>query len=388
MPVLGAAASITVVFIVALTIPLRAATTLELSPGETTTWILAIYGIAGALSLFLAFRYKQPLLLTGNIFILILIERLGTEFVWGELIGAAMAAGAFVLVLGPFGLTGWLTDWLPAPVVFGLLAGAVVPFLVDMFGALEDAPVLVGGTLVVYLAARRYLEPRVPAILPALAAALVLTAATGGFNDLGLEMTLPAPVITAPIFSPRALLSIAPVFVVLITVQANVPSLVFLREQDYDPPELNVNTISGTGTVIGSILGPIGVSLSLPATALVAGRDAGEWSSRHLAVYIAAGASLLIGVLAGFAVEIAQAVPMALLLTGVGLAVLGILSTALQRVTEGPLIWGPLFAFLIALSDFTLLGLQEFFWALAGGVAVSAVLEWEEWKTLRQQAPD
>lgn len=387
MPVLGAAASITVVFIVVLTIPLRAATTLDLSPGETTTWILAIYGIAGALSLFLAFRYSQPLLLTGNIFILILIERLGTEFVWGELIGAAMAAGAVVLVLGPFGLTGWLTDWLPAPVVFGLLAGAVLPFLVDMFGALEDAPALVGGTLVVYLAARRYLEPRVPAILPALAAALALTAVTGGFSDLGLEMSLPAPVITAPIFSPRALLSIAPVFVVLITVQANVPSLVFLREQDYDPPELNVNTVSGTGTVMGSILGPIGVSLSLPATALVAGPDAGEWSNRHLSVYIAAGASLLIGVLAGFAVEIARAVPVALLLTGVGLAVLGILSTALQRVTEGPLIWGPLFAFLIALSDFTFLGLQEFFWALAGGVAVSAVLEWEEWKTLRQQAP-
>ena len=387
MPVLGAAASITVVFIVVLTIPLRAATTLDLSPGETTTWILAIYGIAGALSLFLAFRYSQPLLLTGNIFILILIERLGTEFVWGELIGAAMAAGAVVLVLGPFGLTGWLTDWLPAPVVFGLLAGAVLPFLVDMFGALEDAPALVGGTLVVYLAARRYLEPRVPAILPALAAALALTAVTGGFSNLGLEMSLPAPVITAPIFSPGALLSIAPVFVVLITVQANVPSLVFLREQDYDPPELNVNTVSGTGTVVGSFLGPIGVSLSLPATALVAGPDAGEWSNRHLSVYIAAGASLLIGVLAGFAVEIARAVPVALLLTGVGLAVLGILSTALQRVTEGPLIWGPLFAFLIALSDFTFLGLQEFFWALAGGVAVSAVLEWEEWKTLRQRAP-
>lgn len=366
---------------------MRAATTLDLSPGETTTWILAIYGIAGALSLFLAFRYKQPLLLTGNVFILILIERLGTEFVWGELIGAAMAAGAVVLVLGPFGLTGWLTDWLPAPVVFGLLAGAVLPFLVEMFGALEDAPALVGGTLVVYLAARRYLEPRVPAILPALAAALALAAVTGGFSDLGLEMTLPAPVITAPIFSPRALLSIAPVFVVLITVQANVPSLVFLRGQVYDPPELNVNTVSGTGTAIGSILGPIGVSLSLPATALVAGPDAGEWSNRHLSVYIAAGASLLIGVLAGFAVEIARAVPVALLLTGVGLAVLGILSTALQRVTEGPLIWGPLFAFLIALSDFTFLGLQEFFWALAGGVAVSAVLEWEEWKRLRQRAP-
>lgn len=373
-------------FIVALTIPLRAASTLELTPGETTAWIIAVYGVAGAVSILLAYLYRQPLLLTGNIFIMILIERLGAEYAWGELIAAGIAAGAVVLVLGPLGLTRFLTDWLPAPVVYGLLAGAVLQFLIDMFSELDDAPVIVGGTLVVYLVARRYLAPKIPAILPALVAAILITALVGGFVGLELDMTLPAPELTAPVFSPGVLLAVTPIFVVFITVQANVPSLVFLRGQGYDPAEPTLNLVSGVGSAAGSILGPTGVSLSLPATAIVAGPNAGKWSSRHISVYMAAGASVLIAALAGFAVELATAVPTALLLTGVGLAVLGILSDALRQTTQGPLTWGPLFAFMIALADFTLLGLQEFFWALAAGVGVSALLEWDEWRELRGSA--
>ena len=78
--------------------------------------------------------------------------------------------------------------------------------------------------------------------------------------------------------------------------------------------------------------------------------------------------------------------PVALLLTGIALAVIGILEHALQRVTAGPLIWGPLFAFAIALSELTMLGLGPFFWAIAGGLVVSGTLERDKWKALHQAA--
>jgi benzoate membrane transport protein len=349
---------------------------------------MAVYGVAGVLALALTLRYRQPLLLTGNVFVLIFIARLGTDIAWPELVGASMVAGAVVLVLGPLGLTKRLVAWLPAPIVFGLLSGAVLPFFVNMFTVLGDEPILVGGTLVVYLLARLTLEPRIPAILPALVAALLIAGLAGDLGGLSVTASLPAPVFTMPVFSLSAILTVSPVMVVLITLQANVPSIVFLREQDFQPPERVIGAVSGVGTIAGSLLGPTGISLSLPATALSAGPDAGEQSIRHLTVEIVAVAAIAIAVLAGFAVQLAAAIPTALLVTGVGLAVIGVLSNALQRVTSGPLIWGPLFAFAIALSDLSLVGLGPFFWAIAGGIAVSLLLEREQWKTLHNANAD
>lgn len=185
-----------------------------------------------------------------------------------------------------------------------------------------------------------------------------------------------------PAFTLRAIVTATPVMAVLITLQANVPSVVFLRTQEYEPPEGLVTAMSGVGTIFGSFLGPMGVSLSLPATALCAGPDAGERAIRHRSAYMAGGASVAIALLAGFAASLADIVPAPLLDATVGLAVLGVLSRALQRMASGPLLLGPVFAFAIAISDLTLFGLGSFFWALVIGLAVSLLLERDEWKSL------
>ncbi|MDH3307507.1 MAG: benzoate/H(+) symporter BenE family transporter [Acidimicrobiia bacterium] len=374
-----------VILIAVLAIPLEAARDQGLSAGETASWIVSVYGVPTALAVVLMLRYRQPLLLTGNVFVLIFISRLGAQVSWAELIGASMVAGAVILLLEPLGLTKKLIAWLPAPIVFGLLAGAVLPFFIRMFTELGHEPILVGGTLLIYLLARVYGEPKIPAILPALVGGLLIAAISGDLTAVSLADTFTAPVFTRPAFSLAAILTVTPVMVVLIEFQANAPSIVFLKENDFEPPETTVTSISGLGTIAGSLLGPTGVSLSLPATALIAGPDAGEHDQRYLSAVAAAGVAITIAVLAGLAVQLATAIPAAFLATGVALAVIGILENALQRVTSGPLTWGPLFAFAIALSDLTLLGLGPFFWAIAGGLVVSLILERDQWKTLHDQ---
>ena len=382
LPAVGAALSLTVLFVVALSIPLDAASNLELSPAVTTGWIMAIYGVPGLLTLLLVFHFRQPLLVTGNLFMLIFIASLGSQLSWSELIGASMVAGALVFLLGPLGLTNRLAAWLPAPIVFGLLAGAVLDLFLGLLNAVNDGPLLVGATLFVYLLGRRFLAPQLPAILPALLTAVAVAGFGGQLGPLPADVSLPVPELTMPTFSLRAILTATPVMAVLITLQANVPSLVFLRNQEYEPPEGLVNAISGVGTLFGSLLGPIGVSLSLPATALCAGPDAGERALRHRSAYMAGGAAVAIALLAGYAASLTTIVPKPLLDAIVGLAVFGVLSRALQRVASGPLLLGPVFAFATALSDLTLFGLGPFFWALALGLAVSLLLERDEWKNL------
>lgn len=379
---IGAAASLASIFVAVVSIPLAIGSALELTDAQVSAWILGIYGLAGILTILLVLRYRQPLLVTGNVFILIFVSRLGTDFAWAELVGASILAGLAVLVLGLLGLTQRLARLLPPPVVFGLLAGAVLPFVVDMFTAFGNAELIVGATLLAYLYARFALEARVPAILVALVVGALAAALSGAYGPAPSQVTFPAFEVTAPTFSADAIITATPVMIALITLQANIPSLVFLRSQDYDPPERAIEAVSGLGTVAGSVLGPMGVSLSLPATALCAGPDAGPPRRRHRAAYIAGGASLAIGLLAGLAPDLQRLIPAALLDGLVGLAVLSVLGTGLQRTTEGPLVLGPLFAFAIALSELELLGLGAFFWALMLGVAVSLTVEREKWKAL------
>jgi benzoate membrane transport protein len=79
--------------------------------------------------------------------------------------------------------------------------------------------------------------------------------------------------------------------------------------------------------------------------------------------------------LAGIAAFLPVILPAAFITTMAGLALVGVLSSALKKVAEGPLRLGPMFAFAIALSDISLLGFGPFFWALIIGTAVSLLLE-------------
>jgi len=384
LPAVAAAIRNIIIFITVLSIPLAAAQVLELSATETSNWILALYGLPGLLSLILAWHYRQPLLVTGNLFFIIFISGLGDRLSYSELVGASMVAGIGVLLLGLLGLTEWLAGWLPVPIMFGLLAGAVLPFLSDLFTVLANAPAVVGGTLLAYLVSRRLLGERVPAILPALVTGLFVTAITGQFEQLAEPLSPALPSLTLPVFSFPAIITATPVFVVLIALQANLPSVRFLQSQDYDPPEVVLDLVSGIGTILGSFLGPTGVSLSLPATSLMAGPGAGEHAIRHRSVYLAGGAALLIGLLAGVAAGLAGIIPAALLLTLAGLSVVDVLANALKQATQGPLFLGPLFAFAIALSEISFLGFGNYFWSLVIGTAVSLLLEGDELRVLRE----
>lgn len=385
MPPAAAGLAMGAIYTAVLGIPLEAASTLELSSAETSSWIMAIYGLASAVSIVLIVRYRQPLVVTGNIFILIFVLLLGGELRWAELVGATMVAGIIVLVLGATGLTHRLALVLPAPIIYGLLAGAVLGLLADSFTALGDATLLVGATFAGYFLSRAFAGDRVPALLVAIVVGVVVAvvaAETGPVPD----PAWPDPTFTLPELSAQALLTATPVLVVFITLQANAPSIVYLRSQGYDAPEKVVSVASGAGTMAGSLFGPMGLSLSLPATALAASPVAGEFDVRHVAGYVAGTVGIVIAVMSGFAAELIEFIPRSLLLAVVGLATLGIFAQSLREITKGPLFLGPVVAFAVAVSDIQLLGLGRFFWALVLGIAVALLLERDGWRELARSA--
>ena len=386
LPLLGASLPAVLIFVTVLSIPLHAAQSLGLSSEQLTMWIVALYGIPGILGIILAVRFRQPLALTSNLFAIIFFASLGGEFSWSELVGASMLAGGVVVLIGVLGLAGPLARWIPTPIMLGLLAGAVLPFIIDIFTALGDETLTVGSALIAYLVGRRFLSAHLPPVLPAIVVGLLVAGLAGKLGPVPTDWAFPTPSITTPTFSLSAIATVTPVVTVLMTLQANMPSAIFMRNQGYEPPERQVNVVSGAGTLLGSLLGPTAVSMSLPLTSLLAGPDAGQHSLRHWSVYLTGGALVVVALLAVIALALADFIPRPLLLTLAGLAMFSLLVPALQQMAKGPLLIGPVFTFAITLSDLSLLGLGPFFWALILGIGASLLLERDELKVLRQEA--
>lgn len=397
LPAMSAAVPVIILFVAVLSIVLTAAGPqgLGLSDAQTSGWIVVVYGLPAVPSLVLTLRYRQPLLLTGNVFAIIFFASLGDQFSFEELSGAAFLAGAVVLLIAVFGLTGQLAAWIPAPIVHGLVAGAVMPFVADIFSGLSNVdsqgldiaarvPLMVGSAFVAYLLSQRFFG-RLPAICPALIAGLVAAGLTGQFGHVPTSFALPDLAIGWPAFSLTAVASATPVLVALIFLQSNLPCVIYMRSQGYHPPERVINVVSGVGTMVASSIGPSAVSLAVPLAPLTAGPTAGDPSIRYRSVYIPAGALLLIALLASTAADVAVLVPPTLLLALAGLALVGVLVSSLREIARGPLLLGPIFAFAIALSDMRLLDFGPFFWSLVLGTSISLLLERQEWKRLRAE---
>lgn len=395
LPPLIASIPVTIIFFAVLGIVLTAAGPkgLDVNDEQTSSWIVVLYGLPTVLALVLTIRHHQPLLVTGNIFAIIFFASLGDRMSFAELSGASILAGAIVLAAGIFGLTRWIAAWVPAPIVYGLIAGAVMPFVVDVFTSLStshgdvripiEAPMMVGAAFIAYLVSQRLFGTRVPPILPAFGAGLLVAALTGQLGDVPTSFSLPSLDIVEPDFSLAAIATATPVLVALMTVQSNIPSIIFMKSQGFRPPERALDVISGAGTIVGSFAGPVAVSLALPPLLLTAGPETGAPSLRYRAVYLPACAGLLIAFFAMTATEIAVLIPSILLLTMAGLALIGALVNALREIAKGPLVLGPVFAFAIALSEMTVFGLGPFFWSLVLGALISLLLERDGWHRLR-----
>jgi benzoate membrane transport protein len=356
-----------------LAIVVGAAATLKLSEGQLVGWIVVLYAMPGFLGAWLAVRHRQPLVLTGNVFAIILFASEGGRLTFAELAGASALAGLVVTILGVFGLTARLARWIPMPIVMGMLAGAVLPFVVRVFTSLETTPLIVGGTLIAYLLALRALG-QVAGLPVAIVAGLLLAAASGQPAAFA-PPVIPALGLTAPTLSVAAAATVTPVLVTIMTVQSNIPSLVFLRTQTYDPPERQVDVVSGLATVVGSVLGPNAVSLPLPLMGVIAGPDAGHPAGRFRAAVVVGAALVIIGALGIVAVALLAVLPPPLIQALAGLALFRVLTSAVQTFARGPLILGPVLAMVVAQSSLTLLGLGPLFWALVIGIAVSRLLE-------------
>jgi benzoate membrane transport protein len=146
-----------------------------------------------------------------------------------------------------------------------IVAGVLLPFVLNVTQAVIASPLVSGGLVVAYFAGRRlFSEYAVPA---ALVVGVVLSMVAGQAQDPELSLALTMPVFTVPAFSIQAIMGISVPFLIVTMAGQNGPGLVMMRTSGYSPND----RLLLSGTCVASVLfAPFG-SHAINLAAITAG---------------------------------------------------------------------------------------------------------------------
>lgn len=349
--------------------------TMHLSAREISSWYFIAFLTSGIATMVLSLRYRQPLAIGFSLPGLVLLSTAGARYSLAELMGACLLAGVCIVVLAATGAIDWLMRQLPLPIVLGMFVGSTLHFVTDIFVQLDADPRVIGAALAGYLAAtackRVWLPPVAGAVVGGVGAALL----TGQTHAESLQWGAPHIAPLLPAFDPGALVALTLPLVLLVIGSGNVQGLGVLAGQGYVPPVSATTLTVGVASIVNSLFGGNSSTIQSVGTGILAGEDAGPPERRYVATTIAGAGCIFLAGGATIAGALLGVLPVGLVATLAGLAVLKTLLATLQQAVASELRTGAFVALAIAASPLTLFGIGPAFWALVGGYVASAVVE-------------
>ncbi|MEP2470605.1 MAG: benzoate/H(+) symporter BenE family transporter [Paracoccaceae bacterium] len=295
---------------------------------QANSWMLML-GLGMSLStLVLSLSSKMPVLAAWSTPGAALIA-LSSDVTLPEVTGAFLLCA---LLLVATGISGWfdkLARLIPDSLANAMLSGILLSFgmkIFDGFGA--DASLVI--TMVLsYLAMKRF-APRY-AIAVVLLVGLTYVAVTGGFEAASLSVTLAYPVLVKPEFSLPALVGLGlPLYLVTMSSQ-NMPGVVTLRADGYEPNIGQTITVTGLVSLIFAPFGGYAFNLAAITAAICTDKDADEDpQTRYKASLFAGGFYILVGLMGATVIGLFLILPSALVLTIAAFALLGPIWPALH----------------------------------------------------------
>ncbi len=370
-----------VAFLFATTAPVAIILSVSLNGGlseiDIASWIFAVFAINGVLSIAMSVSYRQPLVFLWTIPGAILVGQALDTIRFTEVIGAYLLTGLLLLFLG---LTGWIKkvmDWLPQPIVMGMVAGAFVNFGLDWIRAFADDFLLVASMSVVFFGLSAL--PRLPTGLPPLIWALIvgtwliLYRSGSSFADLDLALTLAAPRSYVPEFTLAATMELVLPLAITVVALQNAQGIAVLKPAGHNPPVNAITTWCGFMSMLTALYGGISTCLTGPVNAILVA--SGDPRRHWIAASMLGVMVILFGLCAPTVTSWLIAAPTAFLSTLAGLALLRTLQTAFQSAFGPAFPLGGLIAFLVTFGGIPMLNIGAPFWGLVFGVLASLLLE-------------
>jgi benzoate membrane transport protein len=364
--VIGYASSLVIVF--------QAASAANLTPGQTSSWVLAVTVGSGVTGIIMSLWFRQPVTAAWSTAGAALLVNNLSHYAYGEAIGAYLLYGVAVTLLGFSGMFGRLMALVPTPIVLGMLGGILLRFGIGAFNAIPTAREIVIPMLIVFFVLRR-VKFRAPTAI-ALIVGVAIAALTGEIHGESMSLALATPEWTPPIFSLRATLGLAlPLFALALTTQ-DAPAQAVLRAEGYDAPIDKALILTGAASVITAPFGGHGITLAAITAALVAGKEAHPDPDLRYSAGVATGFWYTVTGLFGTAiVALFAGLPTALIAATSGLGLFSAISSAISgAMADADGRDGALAALLCTAANFNFLEIGAPFWGLIVGLGVHWIM--------------
>jgi benzoate membrane transport protein len=347
-----------------------------LSAADLASWIFGSFFVNGLISIAFSWRYRQPLVFFWTIPGTVLVGPALAHLTFHEVVGAFVATGVLMLVLG---LSGWVRramEAVPMPIVMGMVAGVFLRFGLDLVYAVRDdfwiAAPMVAVFLVLSAAAR--LGRVLPPLIGAMIVGGVLVAVLGRFDPAGAAgWSLARPNLYVPAFSWQAMLELVVPLAITVLVVQNGQGIAILRAAGHQPPVDAITAACGAGSIVTAFVGTVSTCLTGPVNAIISA--SGEKRRHYTAGIVVGLLALAFGLASPVFVGLLLATPKAFIAALAGLAMLRVLQTAFTISFKDRFTLGALVTFLVTVADVAIFNIGAAFWGLVFGFAASWLLE-------------
>ncbi|MEM5501972.1 benzoate/H(+) symporter BenE family transporter [Ahrensia kielensis] len=345
---------------------LAAATALDATPSQTASWVTAISLAIALESLFLSWRYKMPIVTAWSAAGLALVGAT-TGFDIYQGVGAFIITGVMLLITGLFRPISKLVESIPSGLSAGMLAGVMLPFVLQGARAANLSAELVLPLAILFFIIRTW--------NPSLAVVAVLAAGIGwsfysgqttGSFDIELStVELIMPSFTIPAFFGLAL----PLYLVTMASQ-NLPGLAVLRASGYNPPVGEPIALTGLVSILSAPFGASTTNLSAITAAICTGEESHPDPAKRWQVGIWYFACyFLIALFGASLVALIAIMPVALIMLATGLALLAPLTNALMiAMSHDNERIAAMTTFAVTASGISFVGVGAAFWGLVAGL--------------------
>jgi benzoate membrane transport protein len=346
-----------------------------LSESDIASWIFAAFFLNGLMSIGFSMVYRQPLVFLWSIPGAVLLGPALGHLSFREVVGAFLATGLLMLLLG---LSGWVRramQAVPMPIVMAMVAGVFLRFGVDLVLAFRDDFWVALPMTAVFLAFSRF------RLIPPLIAALVAGAAAiwilGSFKPpAGALFALASPNFYAPQFSWSAMVELVVPLAITVLAAQNAQGIAILNASGHAAPINAITAGCGAGSIVTGFFGAVSTCLTGPVNAVLS--SSGEKHRQYSAAIFFSLLAMAFGLLAPLFTRLLLATPPAFIATLAGLAMLRVLQTAFTTSFKDRFSFGALVCFLVTVADVPILRIGAPFWGLVFGLAATWLLERED----------
>ena len=343
-----------------------------LAESDIASWIFAAFVLNSVISAGFSLYYRQPLVFLWSIPGSVLVGPALGHLSLPEVIGAFLATGVLMALLGASGLVRRAMDAVPMPIVMAMVAGVFLRFGLGLVFAFRDALLIALPMTVAFLLF--HFVKRGPPLIAALLTGAVAVWLLGAFNPpAGALFGLAAPNLYMPRFSWAAMVElVVPLAITVLAVQ-NAQGVAILATNGHKAPVNPITVACGLGSIVTGLFGAVSTCLTGPVNAVLS--TTGETREQYKGALWFCALCVLFGLLAPLFTRVLLATPPAFVATLAGLAMLRVLQTAFSASFGGRFSFGALVCFLVTVADVPILHIGAPFWGLVFGLASAWLLE-------------